>query len=417
MNEEKKNQIALFRYGVIAPFVQRQCEDTRPWTFFKNASERKYENPDGEMVTISTETIGRWYRWYRDGGFDALKPKARVDLGKQRKLDDELKDIIIHYIEEYPRLPAVQIYEKLKETGRIINRHPSLSTITRFVSGYKKSNRLKPLIERKRYERENINEVWCGDSSVGPYIRVDDVKRKTYIIALMDDASRMITGIGVFFEDSFVNLMKVIKSAVSKYGKPRIFNFDNGSNYKANQMKLLSARIGTAISYCHPYSPEEKAKIERWFRTLKDQWMSLIHSGDYHSLKELEESLLVFTEEYNRKVHSSLNGMSPQERFFSQSKLIVRMSEEEIERSFLLEIERRVSPDSVIVIDDKEYEVDYRLQNQKITLRYSPDLSHVYVVDPYDSSLKEIRLLDKKSNSKLRRKKVAFTQANEEADK
>ena len=142
--------------------------------------------------------------------------------------------------------------------------------------------------------------------------------------------------------------------------------------------------------------------------------MSLIHSGDYHSLKELEESLLVFTEEYNRKVHSSLNGMSPQERFFLQSKLILRMSEEEIERSFLLEIERRVSPDSVIVIDDKEYEVDYRLQNQKITLRYSPDLKHVYVVDPCDSSLKEIRLLDKKSNSKLRRKKVLFTQANEE---
>ena len=141
MNEEKKNQIALFRYGVIAPFVQRQCEDTRPWTFFKNASERKYENPDGEMVTISTETIGRWYRWYKEGGFDALKPKARVDLGKQRKLDDELKDIISHYIEEYPRLPAVQIYESSRRQAVLLTgiplypRSPVLSPAIRNQTG------------------------------------------------------------------------------------------------------------------------------------------------------------------------------------------------------------------------------------------------------------------------------------------
>ncbi|MFQ6822938.1 MAG: hypothetical protein ACLRTZ_05910 [Agathobacter sp.] len=76
----------------------------------------------------------------------------------------------------------------------------------------------------RRYERPHINEVWCGDSSVGPYLKTDDGKKhRVYIIALIDDASRFIVGIDVFFNDNFVNLMSVIKSAVARYGRPRAF--------------------------------------------------------------------------------------------------------------------------------------------------------------------------------------------------
>ena len=89
-----------------------------------------------------------------------------------------------------------------------------------------------------------------------------------------DDASRFITGIDIFFQDNFVNLMSVMRSAVSKYGRPKVFNFDNGSSYKNRQMELLCARIGSTLNYCQPYTPTAKAKIERWFRTMKDQWMA-----------------------------------------------------------------------------------------------------------------------------------------------
>ena len=63
---------------------------------------------------------------------------------------------------------------------------------------------------------------WCGDSSAGPWLKTPDGrKRRVYVIALIDDASRFILGADVFFHDTFVNLMSVMKSAVSKYGKPR----------------------------------------------------------------------------------------------------------------------------------------------------------------------------------------------------
>lgn len=413
MKEERKNEIALFRYGVLAPLIQRQNDDNSNNKFFVNASKKTYESINGKLITIHPTTLSRWYKRYKEKGFDGLKPDIRSDDGISRKLDKDLKETILYYLKEYPRLPATQIYSKLINTGLIVKNEVSLSTITRYVSSIRKNNHLNPCVERRRYEREHINEVWCGDTSYGPYINVDGVKKRVYIIALLDDASRMIVGIDVFFEDNFVNLMKVIKSAVSKYGKPKLFNFDNGRNYKSKQMDLLSARIGSGINYCHPYSPEEKAKIERWFRTLKDQWMSLIKSNDYHGLDELRLSLLNYVQDYNFKVHSSLDNKSPHDRFFEESELIIRMSDEEIERSFLLEIERKVSPDSVIVIDEKEYEVDYHYQNQTILLRYSPDLERIYVVNKSDNSLKEIHLLDKKSNSKIKREKVKFTSEEE----
>lgn len=413
MNEEVKKDIALFRYGVIAPYIQGQVEEEKPFSYFSKASKKKYEYINGEYITISDSSMYRWYLSYKQKGFDGLLPKARSDVGINRKLDEDIKNTIAFLIDMYPRLPATQIYEKLISNGDINKKDISLSTITRFVSSYKKENKLKPMVEKRRYEREHINEVWCGDSSYGPYITVNGEKKRVIMIGLIDDASRMIVGIDAFFEDNFVNLMSVIKQAVSKFGKVKVCNFDNGSNYKSRQMKLLAARIGSEIHYCHPYSPHEKSKIERFWKSCKDQFCSTIKSSDYHSLDEFREALFSYIHKYNTTVHSSLNGLSPQERFFNESNLIIRMSDEEIERDFLLEEKRKVSADSVIQLNNEFYDVDFHYANQEITIRYSPDLSKIYVVDEYDRSLTEIKLLDKHANSKIKREKVQFSKGEE----
>ncbi len=98
----------------------------------------------------------------------------------------------------------------------------------------------------RRYEHPHIKGVWCGDSSVGPYLKTSDGKKhKIFIIALIDDTSRFIVGIDIFLNDNFINLMSVMKSEVAKYGRPQMFNFDNGSSYKNNKMELLAARLGS----------------------------------------------------------------------------------------------------------------------------------------------------------------------------
>ena len=407
MNQEKKQAIALMRYSAIAPLITGLSDDYESLTaFFNNASVKGVIHPDGTVKHYAPGTIEKWYRNYKEAGFDALIPTGRVDQGKPRKLDDDLQEQIRYLKANYPRMSASAIYRQLRDNGSIKNGEVSESTVNRYINLIAVQMKTTTNQDMRRYERAHINEVWCGDSSVGPYLKTSDGKKhKVYIIALIDDSSRFIAGIDVFFNDNFVNLMSVMKSAVAKYGRPGMFNFDNGSSFKNKQMELLAARIGSVIHYDQPYTPTQKAKIERWFRTMKDQWLSSLDIRDFHSLDELRGNLLAYVQNYNQTVHSSLKGLSPQDRFFSEPDRIRRLSDEEIENCFLLELERRVSSDSVIVIDQVEYEVDYRFAKQRIKLRYSPDMKDIFIVEA-DGTLTPIRLLNKTENAYIKREKI-----------
>ena len=414
MDQEKKHAVALMRYSAIAPLITGLSDDYESLTaFFNAASVKGVIHPDGSVKHYSPNTIERWYRNYKSGGFDALIPSGRKDMGKPRKLDVQLREQIQYLKSNYPRMSAAAIYRQLHENGSIKNGDVSESTVNRYINLLSLELKTTNNQDMRRYERPHINEVWCGDSSVGPYLKTPDGKKhKVYIIALIDDASRFIVGIDVFFNDNFKNLMSVIKSAVAKYGRPQMFNFDNGSSYKNKQMELLAARIGTVIHYDQPYTPTQKAKIERWFRTMKDQWMSSLDIRDFNSLDELRGNLSAYVQKYNQTVHSSLSGKSPQDRFFSEPNRIRRLTDEEIENCFLLEIERRVSSDSVIVINQVEYEVDCRFAKQRIRLRYSPGLKDIFIVET-DGTLTPIRLLNKTENAFVKREKVHLCRGEE----
>ena len=410
MQEIKRQEVALMRYSAIAPLIAGTSEDYESLSaYYRDVSAKGIKAPNGEIRHYSPGTIQKWHLSYKNDGFDGLLPAGRSDCGVSRKIDPDLEEEIRYLKKAYPRISSAEIYRQLRDKGSIKNGQLSESTVLRFINQMMLREQLTNNQDMRRYERPHINEVWCGDSSVGPWLVTEDGKKhRVYVIVLIDDASRFITGVDVFFNDTFVNLMSVMKSAVSKYGKPMCFNFDNGSAYKNRQMELLAARIGTTISYCHPYTPTQKAKVERWFRTMKDQWMATLDMRDFHSLDELRGSLFAFVRQYNQSPHSSLAGKTPEERFFSEPELIRRLPDDMIDRSFLLEIERRVSADCVIVIDHVEYEVDYRFAKQRITLRYSPDMKEIYVVEA-TGALTPIHLLNKQENASVKREKVRLT--------
>lgn len=410
MDNETKKKVALFRYGILAPLISGTYDEGMSVKeFFRNASKKVYTNHKGDDTKVAATTLERWYYKYKKDGFDALMPGRRSDTGKSRKLDEDIIEQIKYLKEEYPRLPATLVYQKLIDNATITKLDVSLSTVNRYINQLKLEKKYAINKDMRRYERTHINEVWCGDSSVGPYLKIDGTKKRVYIIALLDDASRYIVGIDLFFNDNFVNLMSIMKSAVTKFGKPKILNFDNGAPYKNKQMELLSARLGVTLNYCAPYTPISKAKIERWFRTLKDHWMAGLNMKDYKNIDELRNDMMKYVTQYNQTIHSSLNGLSPQDRFFKESHMIKRLSDKHIEQSFLLEYERRVSADNVVIIDGIEYEVDYRYSKQRITLRYSPDLSKIYVVDKKTDELVPIKLLNKHENAITKREKVKLT--------
>lgn len=404
MEKDKKRDIGLMRYGAISPIIAGVPDSYASMNdFFSKTAEKGILHPDGTVRFYSPKTLAKWYQTYRREGFEGLEPSDRSDIGRSRKIDDEIAEQVKYLKGKYPRLPSTAIYRRLIDDGTINEGDVSESTISRFVRSlgiHEKEEK----DEMRRYERPHINEAWYGDSSVGPYIKMEDGKKhKVYIIALIDDASRFIVGIGAFFNDNFVNMMSVLKSAVSKYGCPYVLSFDNGSTYRNKQMELLAARIGTNLHYCKPYTPTQKSKIERWFRTMKDHWMASIDYRDYRSIDEIRASLYEYVNKYNSTIHSSLHGKTPQERFFMEPQKIRRLSQEAIDRSFLLEMTRKVSADCVISINNTEYEVDYKFANKRIVLRYTPGMEEIFVVDG-DGSLARISPLDKHGNAKARRR-------------
>ena len=414
MDYEKKQDVALLRYTAIAPVVTGLGDAYGSNNdYYREISEKGVTGPDGKVYHFHPDTLQRWYSAYKKQGFEALMPRDRRDAGKSRKIDADLLEQLTYFVEHYPRMPATEILRKLEENGSVTDGQVSLSTITRCVSNIRRSAGASPNRDMRRYERPHINEVWCGDSSVGPRLKgPDGRKQRVYIIALIDDASRFITGADLFFNDNFVNLMSVMRSAVAKYGRPKVWRFDNGRTYRNRQMDLLSARIGTTLSYCQPYTPQGKSKIERWFLTLKDHWYASLDLTEFRSLDELRGSFQEWVRIYNQTPHSSLQGKTPQERFFSEPEQIRRLPDQDLDRSFLLEADRRVSADSVIVIDHVEYEVDCRYAKQKLRIRYSPDMKEVYIVEQ-DGTLTPVRLLNKVENASVKREKFMLCRGEE----
>lgn len=412
MEKDKKQEIALQRYGVIAPLVVGTAleEHGSKMAFYRAAADVPHLSEDGTYRYYSEHSIKNWYRMYKLYGFEGLLPKGRNDAGRSRALNEDQKETIKFIKKEHPRMPATEIYRTMIENGSIRNGEVSESTVSRFVSRLREEEKYAPSGDMRRYERPHINEVWCGDTCYGPYLKeADGKRRRIYFIALIDDASRFIVAANCFYNDNFVNLMSVLKTAVGKYGRPMVLNFDNGSSFKNRQMDLLAARIGSIVHYCRPYSPTEKSKIERWWLTMKNQWLSTLSMEDFKDIDEVRMSLNDYVHRYNTTVHSSLNGQTPEDRFFQEPEYIKRMPEAQMDSAFLLEIERRVSVDCVISIDNVEYEVDTKFAKKRITLRYAPDFSLIYVVEE-DGSLSPIRLLNKLENAEIKRNKIYWSE-------
>ncbi len=100
--ENDKNNIALFRFAVISPLINNTNEYKSKEEFYRKASLKKYELPNGNQITLTPGNIKKWYISYKKDGFDALKSKTRIDTGSSRKIPVECIDKIAAIKEKYP---------------------------------------------------------------------------------------------------------------------------------------------------------------------------------------------------------------------------------------------------------------------------------------------------------------------------
>lgn len=417
MDENLKQSIALFKYSLIAPLVTETFTQATAKEYLEEISAKEYNTPQGTRE-YAPATIKEWLRLYRRFGIDGLYPKIRSDKGKPRNLSNDAKEFIISTKINSPKRSAKSIYQELIAKGYVSYDQISLSTVQRFISKSNiSSNKLEP-VDRKAFEFEFPNECWQSDISVGPYLNIDSKKHKTYIIAILDDSSRLVIHAEAFFTDNLLSLLSVFKKAVAKRGIPKKLFVDNGKVYKSNQMQFICASLGTILSFARPYSPQSKGKIERWFRTLQDQWMNVINWNDFSSLDELNSSLSKYVEEdYNSKVHSSINE-KPIDKFVRHIDLIKFIpNKQEIDYIFLYRVTRKVKKDSTISIQNILFEIPLKYVGDTISVRYDPTcMDKAYIFSEDNILLDTVYPVKKIDNSKIRRehnyKSVDFSSFN-----
>ena len=403
MDEKLRREIALFRFSLIAPILNNTYPNKTVKDYLEEICAKVYDSPLGLKKEYAPSTIKEWLRLYKTKGIDGLYPKNRSDKGESRKLKAEVKELVISLKKANPKRTAKSIYQEIIITTKVKPFELSLSTVQRCSKNLDLSTDSN-IKDRRAFEFENANDCWQSDISVGPYLTINGVKHKTYIVAFLDDASRLIVSCKAFKSDNLLSVLEVFKDAVATRGVPKKVFFDNGKVYRSGQMELICASLGCALCFAEPYSPQSKGKIERWFQTLQKQWQQLIDTSSFQSIDELNKSLNEYVElNYNRAYHNGIKD-KPINKFLANIDNIKRFTEQELRNVFLYRVERKVKNDSTVSIDKEIYEVPSKYIGSKLYIRYDPtNNEEAFIFSENGERLERIVKVNKIDNSKLKR--------------
>lgn len=382
MNEKTREEIALFRYGLIAPLLNGQV---KPKDYFQELEGKIHTIPYYGERKVAAKTMQEWLLHYRRNGFDALKPKRRSDRGNARRLSPDDRDHILEIRKKSLHMPVSVFYEQLIAQGEFTKNQVSYATINRLLKKHKLAGRnilsFHPERERKRFAHEQVNVLWQADLSHGPHILIGGKMKKTFLIAYIDDCSRLVPFAQFFSSEKFEGLREVTKEAMIRRGKPTIIYADNGKIYRSETLQYACAQLGVTLAHTQPYDPKSKGKVERLFRTIQTRFYPLLQSDPVDSLEELNERFWRWLEEdYHRRPHASLDGRTPHEVYQSQFDNITFLADLDIlETIFLKRAERKVKLDGTITLDKKLYEVPSQYIGQKIEIRM--DEQDVYIFE------------------------------------
>lgn len=286
---ERRQQIALFRYGVIADLVQLPSGHRGMYELLRAKAERDYDIPFSLRRRVAAETIRGWVRDYRRGGFDALLPKERCDLGTTRKLPPEVVDVLCEVKDAEPELSIPKVIEKARTTyPKVVTEEMELprSTVHRLLArrGLTRRKKVGAGKDRRRFAYEDAGELWMSDVMYGPKLGHKGRLRQTYLVAFLDDATRVIPHAAFTLSEGTAACLQVLEQAILRRGLPRRLYVDNGAAFRSRHLALVCAKLGITLIHARPYSPQGKGKIERWFRTVRMQLVPRLNDTAPHTL-------------------------------------------------------------------------------------------------------------------------------------
>lgn len=373
-----RDQIALFRYGLIADLTRLDPKEKGLYAQLREKAGKSYSIPGSFRTQIAAETIRDWLKIWRKGGFEALRPRKRHDAGEARAFPPEVADLLCALKDENPTLTVPLVIQKARENGIPPETTLAPSTVHRLLSkrGLMQKAADEPTSkDRRRFAFERANELWLSDVMHAIPVETEERRqRKTYLIALLDDATRVVPYAEFAFSEKVAAFLPVLEQGIRRRGIPHRLYADNGAVYRSHHLALVCAKLGIPLIHSRPYVPQGRGKIERFFRTVRLQFLPTLTSDDKRSLEALNRRLWAYIEgEYHQRPHKGLDGETPLDRW-AQAASDVRMPSPQMdfESLFLFEEKRHVQKDRTISLHGVLYEVDALLVGETIILRYDP---------------------------------------------
>ena len=404
--------LALFRLSVLGALVSRErLHRGELQKTIRELASREYAIPHSQRSMLAEKTIQAWYYTWRKEGLAGLAPKVRIDRG-QSKITPALQEAVLTAKRDNPRRSVRQIKRLLEADGQVAHQTLSRSSVHRLLqhNGLSHITGSASLPEEKRsFGAEFAGTIWYGDVMHGPRVPIKGQLRKTYLVSLLDDASRLVAHSAFCLGETALDIEGVLKQALLRRGVPIKFIVDNGAAYRAATLQGVCARLGIHLIFCRPYAPEGKGKLERWHRTFRDQFLSELDERRITSLQDLNARLWAWIEQvYHQTVHASLDGLTPLTRYQRDLPRIRTLGPKavELDALFYHRVERFVRKDATVSYLAQRFEVPYELSGKTVRLVVDPHAQRVVgVEDKAGVSLGRATALDVLANVHRKRRK------------
>jgi hypothetical protein len=225
----------------------------------------------------------------------------------------------------------------------------------------------------------------------------------------------MIVGSNWALSESTETLEVALKQAALTYGLPKVFYCDNGSVFVSQHLQLVCARLGTALVHSKPYDSPSRGKIERFFRTVRLNFLPLLATNASYSIAQMNDKFAKFKDNYHRTKHHGIM-QTPTERYMNDIKntRVKRCAENELDRVFFRTYNRKVKNDATISVNAVLFEAPARYIGSFIEVRHP-------LGQPFDLSIFEqgqpvcqLTKVDAHLNSALPTGGIKFSQNEQE---
>jgi putative transposase len=371
---ERARAIGLFRYMLIREAADPALTSRQRGAMVRAIAAREHTDPSGRPVRLTRWSLDRWIRLWHEGGFDALVPSPRQS---QPRTPPEVMELAAALKKENPARTAAQVQRILKaQAGWAPDERTIQRMFTRTGLTALTIPEAAPVFGR--FEADRPNEVWTGDALHA--IRLDG--RKTYLFCFLDDHSRAVMAARFGFAEDTIRLAAALRPALASRGVPEHVYVDNGSAFVDAWLLRACARLGIKLVHSQPGKPQGRGKIERFFRTVRGQFLAELTESRASQVKDLAELNRLFTAwtetVYHVREHSE-TGQPPLARWEAGGPFPVP-SDADLADAFRWSEWRTVTKTATVSMHGNRYQVGPALAGKRVELIFDPfDITVLWV--------------------------------------